>query len=110
LTFFNRWIRFLLYVRLNVTISFSGVTVPSRDGSTHHIRVFPLLPSTQPQPQNRSNTNYDEVMKLKMPSDDQQKGYLGPCAFRSLTYFDVGQSFLADSLHNLYGGVMVSFE
>lgn len=47
-------------------------------------------------------------MKMKNPTEDQRKGYLGPCALRPLKYFDVGKSFLTDSLHNLYGGAMVS--
>ena len=85
----------------------SGITVPSCDGARHYLRVFPLLPAIEPQPENRSNQNYDEVMKKSNLSDDQRKGYLGPCALRSLKYFDVGQSFIADSLHNVYAGAMV---
>ena len=26
----------------------------------------------------------------------------GPCVLRSLVYFDIGSSFLPDSLHNIY--------
>ncbi|CAF1577303.1 unnamed protein product [Adineta ricciae] len=33
------------------------------------------------------------------------KGIQGPCVLRSLAYFDVGSSFLVDSLHNVYLGV-----
>ena len=47
-------------------------------------------------------------MTMKNPTEDQRKGYMGPCALRPLKYFDVGKSFLTDSLHNLYGGAMVS--
>ena len=36
------------------------------------------------------------------------KGHVGPCVLRSLKYFDVGISFLSDTLHNIYHGVMVS--
>ena len=36
------------------------------------------------------------------------KGAKGPCTFRSLSRFDVGHSFLFDSLHNLYLGLFVS--
>ena len=46
-------------------------------------------------------------MQLKNPTEDQRRGYLGKCALRSLKYFDVGPSFISDSLHNLYGGIMV---
>ncbi|CAF5081099.1 unnamed protein product [Rotaria magnacalcarata] len=43
---------------------------------------------------------------MDSPTEDQRKGYLGKCALRSVKYFDVGESFLTDSLHNLYGGAM----
>lgn len=82
--------------------------MPSQDGSTHHIRVFPLTKTSISSVARRSNQNYDNAMKLKNVTDDRRKGYLGHCALRSLTYFDVGRSFLTDSLHNLYGGTMVS--
>lgn len=82
--------------------------MPSRDGSVHHLRVFPLATRPQEEAELRSNENYDKVMKLKNPTEDQRKGYLGECALRLLKYFDVGRSFLTDSLHNLYGGAMVS--
>lgn len=36
------------------------------------------------------------------------KGAAGPCILRSLSHFDVGQSFMFDSLHNLYLGLFVS--
>ena len=36
------------------------------------------------------------------------KGFRGPCILRSLSHFDVGSSFLVDSLHNVYLGVFVS--
>ena len=36
------------------------------------------------------------------------QGHVNVCVLRSLTYFDVGKSFLADSLHNIYHGVVVS--
>lgn len=35
------------------------------------------------------------------------KGATGPCILRSLSYFDVGQCFMFDSLHNLYLGLFV---
>ena len=31
------------------------------------------------------------------------------CILRELKHFDVGQSFVVDSLHNIYHGVFVSF-
>ena len=39
---------------------------------------------------------------------DLSKGLKAPCIFRSLSHFDVGQSFLVDSLHNVYLGAFVS--
>lgn len=36
------------------------------------------------------------------------KGATGPCILRSLSHFDVGQSFMFDSLHNLYLGLFIS--
>lgn len=82
--------------------------MPIHDGSYHCIRVFPLSTASISKVVHRSNENYDKVMKLRNPTVDQRKGYLGECALRSLTYFDVGRSFLTDSLHNLHGGTMVS--
>jgi hypothetical protein len=38
----------------------------------------------------------------------EERGILGPCILRELSYFDVGTSFMADSLHNVYIGAFVS--
>ena len=40
----------------------------------------------------------------KEPPIDKRngKGLMGICLLRELTYFDVGRSFLADSLNNVY--------
>jgi hypothetical protein len=40
--------------------------------------------------------------------NDNLRGYRGKCVLRELSYFDVGISFLSDSLHNCYHGVTVS--
>ncbi len=45
---------------------------------------------------------------IKTEYRDQMRGHVGVCVLRGLTYFDVGKSFLSDSLHNIYHGVMVS--
>jgi hypothetical protein len=37
-----------------------------------------------------------------------EKRFKGPCILRTLSAFDVGRSFLVDSLHNIYLGVFVS--
>lgn len=91
------------------------MTVPIKNGSSHKIRVFPLLPLTQAQPRLRSNVTHDELIqraekkkiKDKTKLHEVMRGHAGPCALRSLKYFDVGHSFLSDSLHNVYHGVMV---
>ena len=46
---------------------------------------------------------------LEDASIDQKngKGIMGVCIFRELAYFDVGRSFIADSLHNIYIGSFV---
>jgi hypothetical protein len=36
-----------------------------------------------------------------------EKGTLGPCILKALSYFDVGRSFIADTLHNAYIGAFV---
>ena len=96
------------YIWLFANLTFLGVTVPSREGTNHHIRVFPLSSESDNKAECRSNQNYDQIMAMDSPTEDQRKGYLGKCALRSVQYFDVGESFLTDSLHNLYGGAMVS--
>lgn len=46
--------------------------------------------------------------KLEKQHRLAEKGIRGPCVLRPLTYFDVGKSFLIDSLHNVYLGAFVS--
>jgi hypothetical protein len=75
----------------------------------------------------RTNERHDELLQLKNRNlielrharvrraalakkhKLEEKGILGPCILRQLSAFDVGKSFLADSLHNVYLGVFVSF-
>ncbi|CAF3859359.1 unnamed protein product, partial [Rotaria sordida] len=66
----------------------------------------------------RSNDTYDEPVALLQRSSSEEKrdsitsinngldGLRGPCELRTLKYFDVYQSFLSDTLHTLYEGVM----
>ena len=77
----------------------------------------------------RSNDRYDllidvfEVQKQlnslwvrdrysrKPPTDKlNEKGLMGVCLLRELAHFDVGRSFMADSLHNVYIGAFVSHD
>ncbi|CAF4318352.1 unnamed protein product, partial [Rotaria magnacalcarata] len=46
----------------------------------------------------RKRKSLMEELRLK------EKGALGPCILRELSYFDVGRSFMADTLHNVYIG------
>ena len=46
--------------------------------------------------------------KLLAKHQLSQRGFRGPCVLRSLSRFDVGSTFLVDSLHNVYLGVFVS--
>jgi hypothetical protein len=74
----------------------------------------------------RSNQRYDILIDIyqlqkelvdhwprhrhsKEPPTDKrnEKGLMGVCVLRELAYFDVGRSFLADSLHNVYIGAFV---
>lgn len=62
--------------------------------------------------------HYDEL-RARMPRADQKRqeiydqqkcfGILGPCVLRKCSMFDVGHSFMADSLHNVYIGAFVSY-
>ncbi len=97
-------------------VSILGITVPIKPNSTKKIRVFPLLPEHQQQPRLRTNKTYDEYMNIYKKKHfindtelrDRLRGHISPCVLRDLTYFDVGSSFLSDSLHNIYHGVVVS--
>lgn len=45
----------------------------------------------------------------KPPTDKlNEKGLMEVCLLRELAFFDVGRSFMADSLHNVYIGTFVS--
>lgn len=84
--------------------------------SKKKIRVFPLIAEHEPQPRLRTNETYDSYVSagLGVSSEinnqlrDKMHGHVTTCSLRKLRYFDVGESFLSDSLHNVYHGVMVS--
>lgn len=50
-----------------------------------------------------------EIKAAKEKHKESQMGLKRACVLRDLKHFDVGQSFLVDSLHNIYLGVFVSF-
>lgn len=106
---------------------FTGVMIKtSLKGST---RSFAMTNDQLEQVELRSNRRYDMLLDLKyrhqqslnslnnLPKGQKkvlkaqyetaEKGILGECIFRSLKFFDVGMSFMGDSLHNIYGGTFV---
>lgn len=94
-----------------------------KDGN---VRSFVMIPNEFKQTNRRSNIRFDLLLDIKLLHDQlrqsiqgripksltkqhkiQEKGILGPCIFRELSYFDVGDGFMADSLHNVYIGAFV---
>ena len=92
-----------------------------------HVRSFTLSHQDFQSIHIRSNERYDALFDLFqlqkhlrsfLPLNKRQKsaiidrkgekGILGECIFRQLAYFDVGRSFMVDSLHNIYIGAFVS--
>ncbi|CAF1626901.1 unnamed protein product, partial [Didymodactylos carnosus] len=59
------------------------------------------------KPPSLSNIRKPQKRLTKEEKIDQTKGFLGTCHLRQLTYFDMGSSFLYDTLHNAYHGLMV---
>jgi hypothetical protein len=62
--------------------------------------------------------NEEEIESLTVRRDiriakerhkNNEMGLKRPCILRELEHFDVGKSFVVDSLHNIYLGVFVSF-
>lgn len=91
------------------------------------VRSFAADLNTLKRMEQRCNIRYDVLSAFKEHYDelraemsraeqkrqhvfDQQKcfGILGPCVLRRCSMFDVGHSFMADSLHNVYIGAFVS--
>lgn len=91
-----------------------------------NVRSFAMTYDEITQINRRSNMRYDLLLDIKLLHDQlrqsiqgrikksfikeqktREKGILGPCIFRELSYFDVGNGFMADSLHNVYIGAFV---
>jgi hypothetical protein len=49
-------------------------------------------------------------LMVQLADEKNEKGIMGVCLFRELAHFDVGRSFMADSLHNIYIGAFVRKE
>ena len=56
-----------------------------------------------------SCTTHHDIRAAQIRHKESQMGLKGPCVLHALKHFDVGQSFVVDSLHNIYLGVFVSF-
>jgi hypothetical protein len=101
----------------------SMVTSGSSGGS---VRSFALPSNLLRNVEQRGNTRHDVLLTLKAARDrqrarlplarqkrqekcDKQRnhGIQGPCILRSCSEFDVGASFMSDSLHNVYIGAFV---
>jgi len=65
------------------------------------INVFEL------QQQLRSIWPKKKRLMIELANEKNEKGIMGICSLRELAHFDVGRSFMTDSLHNIYIGVFV---
>ena len=65
------------------------------------INVFEL------QQQLRSIWPKKKRLMIELANEENEKGIMGVCPLRELAHFDVGRSFMTDSLHNIYIGVFV---
>ena len=91
-----------------------------------NVRSFAMTWNDYEETHLRSNMRFDALLDLKVLHEQiqqsfparkrrllieehklEEKGILGPCILRQLAYFDVGRSFMADSLHNVYIGAFV---
>ncbi|CAF4145520.1 unnamed protein product, partial [Rotaria magnacalcarata] len=100
---------------------FMGKT--AKDGN---VRSFATTCADLMEIQKRSNMRFDVLLYIKLLHDQlrqsllgridkslmmqhkiEEKGITGPCIFRELSYFEVGNGFMADSLHNVYIGAFL---
>lgn len=89
--------------------SFS-ITRPDFDGihTRSNERYDALFDLLQLQKQLRSCLPVNQQRKAAITDKHTEKGILGECILRQLGHFDVGRSFMVDSLHNIYLGAFVS--
>lgn len=115
---------FLVYCReISIFIGFM-VKTGVENG---HVRSFAAESDVLHDTVQRSNIRHDTLLALKesrdskriqLPQKDRKKqekldtkknhGILGPRVLRACSKFDVGSSFMSDSLHNVYIGAFVS--
>ena len=91
------------------------------------VRSFAMKLDGLKETEQRCNHRYDTLLVKKELRETQEKelpkkgkkqheqqakqenrGILGECVLRDCTMFDVGLSFMSDSLHNVYIGAFVS--
>ncbi|CAF1463411.1 unnamed protein product [Adineta ricciae] len=72
--------------------------------NARHDSLVNLRTLHQQQINNSVNQSREQKKELARKHILAEKGILGPCIFRSLFVFDVGSSFMTDSLHNIYSG------
>ena len=94
-----------------------------------HCNTFPMYTIDEPL-QLRTNARHDHLVTIQQANAAELiafieqgvrgrdrletkhtlslRGIKGPCVLRSLAQFDVGSSFLVDTLHNVYLGAFVS--
>lgn len=107
---------------------FTGVMVKTENHG--HVRSFAMTHDDFERIHLRSNKRFDTLIDLKLSHEqiretvtetrkrkyllvqhqNEEKGISGQCILRELSYFDVGSSFMADSLHNVYIGAFVCIE
>jgi hypothetical protein len=92
-----------------------------------NVRSFAMTMSDIEETHLRSNRRHDDLLDLKLLHEqirqsfpnrkrkelkvhhkEAEKGILGQCILRELSFFDVGRCFMADTLHNVYIGAFVS--
>ena len=117
--------RFFTDRMVMVVIYFAGFMIATENGG--HVRSFAQSHQDFNLIHERSNDRYDALIDLLqlhrhlrsfLPNSKQkksaindkknEKGIVGECLLRQLAYFDVGRSFMVDSLHNIYIGAFVS--
>ena len=118
-------VRMLSSIQYLLIVIFVGFMVATDNGG--HVRSFSLNHYDFQSIHLRSNERYDALFGLfqlqkhlrsLLPPNKRQrsaitdrrseKGIQGECLFRQLAFFDVGRSFLVDTLHKVYLGAFAS--
>lgn len=111
----------IAYLHISISIGFMLRT--HRGGN---VRSFSMSQDDIDNTPARSNERYDILINMfqlqqqfrnlwpkkkqlmnDLANEKNEKGVAGVCILRELAFFDVGRSFMADSLHNIYIGLFV---